>query len=1467
MKYKRYLSVFLASAMAASNAPLNTLADVDTGIENVTEVDSENTDLSEEEFVSEEQTEESTEETTIEETTEEVTSVTDEEYIEETTESDIDEYNAETSTESVFEEVVESLTENDIISDYVSYSENTLDDGKYTADISFLNENIDTESMAGRYFNGTQVPVTVENGKVKLRIEYTTDLLDSLGQKTGDEITDLEVMTESDKKYVELTLNSVDEIGYLQIVVNAGSFGKMTHIVRVVVKTDTITKVEEEKAVKYSVPIKMVQASNPTVESMGNGALNGNAVVTVMNGKSTVELNLKATNFAGLYGHLTKLWSYPTSEKMDYSWWGDSANEIEAEVAETYMDYGLQYNQGDTTQSEFIKSVKISRSTEKENYIYIRIQVDAMAGFDQVARLDLDWNNAVVMGDEDTTETSSETTSESTTETTTETTTESTTETTTESTTETATETSTETTTEAVTVANGEYTGKISILNEKTDADSMAGNYFEKEKAYVVSENGKLKVRLAYTTDLIVSLAQVVDGNSNELEVVNNGENKYVEITLNGVNDIAYVQVVVNAGKFGQMTHIVRVKVDANSLEKIENESKEVSYSVPIKMVQTANPTLESMGHSALDGNAIVTVKDGKSVVDLKFKAVTLNGLYGHLINMWSYPTAENMDYGWWGDSKYEIPAEVVEKYMDYGMEYTSGNLEQFEFPRVMRLERNAEKENHIFVRVDVDAMGIYNQAARIDFDWDNAEVIKNDNTESIVSAPVINVDKTQASNSEKVKVSITSSTENAKIYYTTDGSEANENSELYTGGFEVTAPSVFGGDIVVKAIAVKDGMVNSAVNDVTITFAPQQKTVVANNEELGAKIEAVEGSVANDVTIDKIEKDSEKVEPLKDIINKAVNSKIMNIDFALNENAENLLLNVDVTDFDKATTKLYRVTNDNNYEVVESTIADNILSAEINTAGIYVIADTKNSNNGGSSETIEDGKYWMPIALWNANIDQESMGDSAFENNRQALVTVNNGIATVEVASNPVAVSGYTSALKSIQSSDTTIKVLSKAPFTTNTKFDGKEHKFDYVSKFSFTTNYMEKEFLNVQISVPYTPMDGVMASAGGSLSARLKLNWDSMSKTDDSATLNPDSSSANGSSSSGGGSSVNTSNEDTGVKIEADEFVFDDGTTFSTDVVSSGEEYKTAESLLGNADFRLFDIKALVGSTEVKPNGQAKVYIPVKDNDKNVVIYRINKGDKTSEPTKTELEYTVSQDKKYYVVTVKEFGLFAVAESTGEVKEEEKADTITKEEIANVDTDKIAFSDIENHWAYDNILSAVNMGLFTGVSDTEFAPNNTATRAMFVTVLGRLAGVGTSKTGDNKFTDVKNNDYFYPYVMWAVENGVVSGLSHSKFGSSRNITREQMAVMLYNFAKSQNIEFSKIYSGSNFKDTDKISSWAVESVNALVKAGILNGRDNGNFDPKGTATRAEIATMFVKFIDAYMPQNEITENTAETE
>ena len=1141
MKYKRYLSIFLASTMAVTNAPLNALAD--TAIESVTEIDSKNADFSDEAI-----SEDCTEEITNTEVTEETTNTVDAENIEVTEENisteeststadteNSDEYNTEITTENAFENSVVDIAERDI--DNTVSSDYIIDDGKYTADISFLNESVDAESMAGRYFNSTQVPVSVENGKVKVRIEYTTDLIDSLAQKIGDDVTELEIVTENDKKYVEIALNSVDEIGYLQIVINAGSFGKMTHIVRVAVKTDTITRVEEENVVKYSVPVKMVQASNPSVTSMGNGALNGDAVITVMNGKSTVELNFKATDFAGLYGHLTKLWSYPVTEKMDYSWWGDSANEIEADVTGTYMDYGLQYNQGDTTQSEFIKSVKMQRNTEKENSIYVRIQVDAMAGFDQAARLDLD---------------------------------------------------------------------------------------------------------------------------------------------------------------------------------------------------------------------------------------------------------------------------------------------------------------------------------------WDNAKIIDNDSADSVVSIPVINVDKLNYGNSEKAVVNITSSTADAKIYYTTDGSKPNVNSKLYTGEFELGASSVYGGNVVVKAVAIKEGMVNSSVANVTLTFDAQKKIVVANNEELSASIEVVEGSV-NNVAIEKIEKENKKVTVLKEIIDKSVNSKIMDINFELNENAEKVFFYADITDFDKSTTKLYRVTNDNNYEPVECTIDGNILSAEINTTGVYVIADVKNSNSNGNSESIEDGKYWMPIALWNANIDQESMGNSAFENNRQALVTVNNGIATVEVASNPVAVSGYTSALKSIQSSDATINVLSTTPFTTNTKFDGTEHSFDYISKFSFTTNNMDNEFLNVQISVPYTPMDGVVASSGGSISARLKLEWSSMSKTDDNTVLNPDSSSANGSSSSGGGSSVNTSDATTGIKIEADEFVFDDGTTFSTTVLNSGNEYKIAENLLQSVEFRLFNIKALVGSTEVKPNGQAKIYIPVNEKDKNIVIYRINQGDKTTEATKTELEYRISKDNKYYIITVKEFGIFAVAESVTEVKQEEKTDIITTEENANVSdngNEKTAFSDIKNHWAYENILSAVNMGLFNGVNSSKFAPNETTTRAMFVTILGRLAGVNANKTGDSRFTDVKNNDYFYPYVMWAVENGIVNGLNDNKFGSSTNITREQMAVILYNFAKSQNIELKNIYSGSDFKDSDKISSWAVESIDALVRAGIIKGRENGEFAPKGTATRAEIATMFVNFTNAYMPQNKTTTN-----
>ena len=272
---------------------------------------------------------------------------------------------------------------------------------------------------------------------------------------------------------------------------------------------------------------------------------------------------------------------------------------------------------------------------------------------------------------------------------------------------------------------------------------------------------------------------------------------------------------------------------------------------------------------------------------------------------------------------------------------------------------------------------------------------------------------------------------------------------------------------------------------------------------------------------------------------------------------------------------------------------------------------------------------------------------------------------------------------------------------------------------------------------------------------------------------------------------------------------------------------------------NFRLFTIKAENSDKEVSPNGVAEVYFPVLDTDKNVKIYRINKETKTQEAGAVELEYKLSSDKKYYVITVKEFGLFAIAKTDEEMNVEIKDNELGLLEdtvYAAVPTES-GFTDISDHWAKNYILKAVEMGLFNGVSENEFAPDTNTTRAMFVTVLGRLDGVENETNKSSTFTDIQPDDYFYPYVVWASENGIVSGITGTSFAPNDTITREQMCTMLYNYARYKGISLTHIYRMA-FNDDANISAYAKEAVGELADAGIISGRPNGIFDPKGTAT-----------------------------
>lgn len=180
--------------------------------------------------------------------------------------------------------------------------------------------------------------------------------------------------------------------------------------------------------------------------------------------------------------------------------------------------------------------------------------------------------------------------------------------------------------------------------------------------------------------------------------------------------------------------------------------------------------------------------------------------------------------------------------------------------------------------------------------------------------------------------------------------------------------------------------------------------------------------------------------------------------------------------------------------------------------------------------------------------------------------------------------------------------------------------------------------------------------------------------------------------------------------------------------------------------------------------------------------------------------------------------------------------------------------FNDISKHWANEYINFVTSRELFSGIEDAVFAPDKTMTRGMIVTVLGRLSGIeSTSKSG---FTDVSENQYYSPYILWATENKIVSGKGDNKFAPDEPITREEMAVLILNYSKVIGLDLSTTNSSINFEDVGKISAWAKDAIRYMQNQGLLGGKGNNQFDPSGTATRAEVSTVLYKLIDKILSE-----------
>lgn len=174
--------------------------------------------------------------------------------------------------------------------------------------------------------------------------------------------------------------------------------------------------------------------------------------------------------------------------------------------------------------------------------------------------------------------------------------------------------------------------------------------------------------------------------------------------------------------------------------------------------------------------------------------------------------------------------------------------------------------------------------------------------------------------------------------------------------------------------------------------------------------------------------------------------------------------------------------------------------------------------------------------------------------------------------------------------------------------------------------------------------------------------------------------------------------------------------------------------------------------------------------------------------------------------------------------------------------------FTDVkEGAWYYDSVKYVYEHGLMNGTSKTTFSPDLSTTRGMIVTILWRLEKEPESGA-DMAFGDVKAGSYYFDAIRWAVEHEIVKGFTATTFGPDNTITRQELAAILYRYAQYKGMDVSASDDLTAF--TDRPDAWAENAVKWAVGAGVISGKGGGILDPKGQATRAQVAAMLMRFI-----------------
>ena len=177
--------------------------------------------------------------------------------------------------------------------------------------------------------------------------------------------------------------------------------------------------------------------------------------------------------------------------------------------------------------------------------------------------------------------------------------------------------------------------------------------------------------------------------------------------------------------------------------------------------------------------------------------------------------------------------------------------------------------------------------------------------------------------------------------------------------------------------------------------------------------------------------------------------------------------------------------------------------------------------------------------------------------------------------------------------------------------------------------------------------------------------------------------------------------------------------------------------------------------------------------------------------------------------------------------------------------------FPDVdENDWFYDEVVYVYENGLMNGVENNQFAPNTATNRAMLATILYRLAGE-PAVSGDLPFTDVAAGTWYTDAVLWAAQNGIVNGLGENTFAPMNTLTREQLVTMLYRYAEAKGYDVSASADLSGYPDAGQVQDYAQPAMAWAVAENIIQGMEDGTLKPAGNASRAQIATILMRFCE----------------